>query len=143
MKLAGLRKGYTYDNMGEIPNLWHAFGPKIGEVPNGVGKAAYGLVISNGTENGFDYMAAVEVSSTEGIPDAFVTFEAPAHRYAVFPHEGHVSQLCETIDKAFKKWLPTSGQQHDGPPDLFEYYGPGFCPDKGTDDMEVWVPVKA
>lgn len=144
MTLAGLRKPYTFDTIGEIPGLWHEFGPKMHEVPNAVdGTTAYGVSIMNGNENGFDYMAAVEVQTGAAGSGEFEILEVPAQRYAVFPHEGHVSQLCVTIDKAFKGWIPDSGLQPTLNPLVLEHYGPGFNPQTGTGDLEVWLPIKS
>jgi AraC family transcriptional regulator len=140
--LAGIRENYTFENRTEIPKLWNRFGPRIDTVPDKAGNDAYGVLISTPDGKGFDYMAAVAVSGTENLPTDLTTREIPAQKYAIFPHPGHVSTLCETIDGIFQKWLPQSGQELTVNPDFFEKYGPGFDPATGSGDMEVWVPVK-
>jgi AraC family transcriptional regulator len=70
----------------------------------------------------------------------------PAQRYAVFAHSEHVSKLRNTCEAIWRQWLPNSGHEFarpaPGAPDFFERYGPGFNPQTGMGDIEVWVPVK-
>ena len=142
MILAGLKERYTFENMGEIPAQWGRFAPQIDTLPGKVGRDEYGVIVNTPEGNGFDYLAAVEVSDTSGLPDGFTHVEVPPQRYAVFPHPGHVSTLCETIDAAFSKWLPGSGYEATGAPDLLEHYGENFDPEIGAGDMEIWLPVR-
>ena len=142
MVLAGLKQRYTFANMGEIPAQWGRFAPYIGQVPAKVGVPDYGVVVSTADREGFDYLTAFPVADTSGLPAGFTTREIPAQRYAVFPHGGHVSTLCETIEAAFRQWLPTSGYQLTGNVDFLERYGENFDPEAGAGDLEIWVPIK-
>ncbi|MBC8136621.1 MAG: AraC family transcriptional regulator [Fibrella sp.] len=142
MVLAGVTQHYTYDSMGAIPAQWQQFGPRIGTVPERTGTADYGVVVSTPGQPDFDYLTVFEVSDTTGLPADFTTMEIPAQRYAVFPHTGHVSTVCETIDAIFRKWLPKSGFEVTGKPDLLERYGENFNPATGAGDIEIWVPIK-
>ena len=107
-----------------------------------VDRIAYG-VVSNmaGSDSGFDYMAGVEVSQAEGLPEGFESISLPAHRYAVFAHGGHVSELKDTIKSIWNGWLPASGYKPSTMPGLLERYGEGFNPGTGLGDIEVWVSV--
>ncbi len=142
MVLAGLIQPYTDENMGEIPAQWGRFVPYIDTMPGRVGRAEYGVIVNTPDRKGFDYLAAVEVSGTSALPADMTRMAIPAQRYAVFPHPGHVSTLCETIDAAFSKWLPESGHTLTGAPDLLEHYGENFDPEIGAGDIEIWLPVK-
>jgi len=142
MLMAGLRERYTSETAGDIPSLWRRLVPHLGRISGQVDHVAYG-VVSNmaGADGGFDYIAGVEVSHADALPDGFVGLSIPAHRYAVFAHVGHVSMLKETISDIWNHWLPVSGYTTSTTPGLLERYGEGFNPSTGLGDIEVWVPV--
>ena len=141
--IAGLRGHYTTATWAGLPAQWQRFAFRLGEIPGQVGRTTYGL--SFNLPNGVDYLTGVEVTGIAGLPDEFSHVSIPAQRYAVFPHRGHVSKVWDTCD-AIGKWLPESGYQpaptSAGAPDFFERYGPGFDPQIGMGDIEVWVPIK-
>jgi len=142
MLLAGLRERYTPVTAGDIPSLWRRLVPYLGKISGQVGHVAYGVVSDMaGADGGFDYMASVEVSHADALPDGFVSISLPAHRYAVFAHGGHVSMLKDTIGGIWNHWLPASGYKTSTMPGLLERYGEGFNPGTGLGDIEVWVPV--
>ena len=144
MLLAGLRGNYTIATMGEIPELWERFIPYINNVPGQVGRAAYGGCFP--LSDGFDYMAAVEVQSFEGVPPELNVVTMPTERYAVFAHRGHISKLQDTCRAIEREWLPKSryslGLGTPGSPGFFERYGESFDPKVGVGDVEVWVPIR-
>ena len=119
MIFAGLSERYTPATAGDIPSLWKRVAPNLGSIQGQVDHVAYG-VVSNmaGADGGFDYMAGVEVSQAVALPDGFVNLSIPAHRYAVFAHDGHVSKLKDTIGGIWNDWLPASGYktEHDAGP---------------------------
>ena len=94
----------------------------------------------------FTYWTGVEVSSGADLLSEFTTADVPALRYAIFPHEGHISKIRDTIDAIWNKWLPTSGHAPvTGKRDLpymLERYGEGYDPQKGIGDVELWIPVE-
>lgn len=143
MLLAGTKQRYSYSDMSGIADQWHSFVPRIGEIPEQAGKAAYGVVVRTPSAESIDYMVGVAVTDATRVPAGFETMEIPAHRYAVFTHEGHVSQMPGTIDRIFKDWLPSSGCEMSGQPDFFERYGENFDAQAGAGDVEIWVPVKS
>jgi AraC family transcriptional regulator len=56
-----------------------------------------------------DYLAGVEVSSSEGLPAEFMHLSIAPGRYAVFGHAGHISSIGRTWMDIFETWLPKSG----------------------------------
>jgi AraC family transcriptional regulator len=144
MLIAGLSGHYNSKTAPEIPALWQRFVARLDQIPGRVGGVEYGLCFSTGGDE-FDYVAGVEISSSSGLPDGFETFSIPAHKQLVFPHEGHVSSLQDTITAIWRDWFPAHGQGLDRPargiPDVIEYYGERFSPQTGTGDIEVWIPV--
>jgi AraC family transcriptional regulator len=144
MLLAGLREHYTVATMREIPALWERFQPYFGKVPGQMGRVGYGVCFP--LPDGFDYMAGVEVQSSEGIPPELNVVRMPAERYAVFAHRGHVLKLQETCRAIEHEWLPKSryslGLGAPGSPGFFERYGESFDPKVGVGDVQVWVPIR-
>jgi predicted transcriptional regulator YdeE len=142
MIIAGLNKHFTDETRAQIPDLWMKFAPSLGKIPGQKGKSTYGVCHGEEKAGGFDYMAGVEVQNTKDLPSGFTHLKIPAHRYAVFTHSKHVSELPKTLDAIYCKWLPNSGLQAGNAP-FFERYTEEFCPDKGVGGIEIWVPVKA
>ena len=89
-RLAGFSRILTFDQVGEIPQLWQKFGGQWGEIPGQVNIVGYGVcfVPPDGNPGCFGYLAAVEVTEDAGIsgrygrdddPGAPVR-DRPAHR---------------------------------------------------------------
>jgi AraC family transcriptional regulator len=140
--IAGLRGHFTSANWGEIPEQWQRF-VSFGNVPGKLGSAHYGVCFNR--SDGVDYLSGVEVSSAAGLPKEFCWVSIPAQEYAVFPHDGHVSKLRNTLEAIQYERFPQSGHG-DGPPAgkewaFFERYGEGFDPRTGMGGIEVWIPI--
>lgn len=148
--IAGVREDYTFARRQQIPEQWRRFGERwFGRVPGGVGRDAYGIVLSPPADGGadFTYVCGVEVSDLSLVPAELHRLTVPAYRQAHFPHRGAVTALPETIDAVMTSWLPQSGlaidpAAHPDIPGLVEWYGANFDPATGRGDMEVRVPVK-
>jgi AraC family transcriptional regulator len=144
---AGFKQRYTLDTRKDIPLLWQRLVPYMGSIPSRLGRIDYGFCLNRtGPATNFDYMAAFEVSSTENLPAGFDQVSVPAMRLAVFPHTGHVAQICDTVD-AIMNWLPNSGfrpvEAGKDVPYLIERYGEKFDPVKGMGDIEIRIPISA
>jgi AraC family transcriptional regulator len=87
-------------------------------------------------------MAGCEVSEFLDLPSQLSPLIVPAHKYAVFTHEQHISKMRETIDYIFDKWLPTSGKKHN-PQSIhfFERYSEDFNSEVGIGGVEIWLPI--
>lgn len=143
--LAGMREPLNEQSAHTIPLLWQKFAPYIGSIPHQQGnRIAYGLCVrSSESSNGsYYYMAACEVSEFADLPLDLSPLIVPAHKYAVFVHEMHVSRIKETIDWVFDQWLPTSGFTHN-PQSIhfFERYGEDYNPETGMGGTEIWLPI--
>jgi AraC family transcriptional regulator len=140
MQFVGLAARFEYDNMDGLPALWQRFGAYIGNVPNEVKGVAYGLVTSSDAD-GFDYVAAVEVTSFGDLDPELTKVSVPARHYAVFTHKDHISAIRTTMRAIWSDWLPRSGRQLEESATI-ERYGPEFDPRSGNGGLEVWLPVK-
>ena len=142
--IAGIREPLHEQSGQAIPKLWENFLPYMGTIPFQIGKVAYGLCVkSNDSSNGdYYYMAGCEVSEFVNLPKELSPLIIPAHRYAVFSHDTHVSKISETIDYAFDKWLPQSCRQHNVQSiHFFERYSEDFNINVGIGGVEIWLPV--
>lgn len=141
MQMVGLSERYTFETRHRIPEQWKRFVPRIGEIPNRIGQDLFSVVSI--AERGFDYMTGVYISDFSGLPVGFARISVPARRYAVFAHRGPVSTITETFDAIWHRWLPKSGLEIDGPPQITEVYGESFDPKTGSGGFEIWIAIKA
>ena len=82
------------------------------------------------------------VASLDRLPEDLSGVALGKRHYACFKHDGHVSGLGATCNAIMDGWLPKSSRTlAEGPVFLIEYYGPGFDPETGFGDMEIWVPL--
>jgi len=125
----------------EIPRMWEALGPRVGEIRNRVDDdVAYGISANmDETTGAFDYIAGFAVSSGEEIPEGMVRFDVPGGKYAVF--RTTLPRLGETFTHAYRTWVPQSDYELAGTPD-FEEYGEAFDPNNPESEFDVYVPIR-
>ena len=140
--VAGISERCTHENGGAgIPNQWHRFHQKVGDIPDRVGQVAYGVCCNGDDSGNFDYIAGVEVSDFSDLPREFSRVRIPEQRYAVFTHRDHISSIRRTVNTIWNHWLPASGLKAADAPS-FERYDQNFDPLTGDGGLEIWVPVK-
>lgn len=140
--IAGLRVYYKTAPLEGSAEQWQRLASYFGKIPGQMGNVGYGLCFLR--PDGIDYLAGVLVAADSGLPNELATVQIPSQRYAVFGHDGHVSQLHKACQQ-ISEWLPTSTLQvakAEGSPDFFELYTEKFDPVKGVGGMEIWVPIK-
>lgn len=141
-KVAGLR--YEGQNEhGEIPAMWDIFIPRIHElIPDtSVGIKCYGIAREMPgvpPEQGFEYLAGVEVESLDHLPAGMVGWEIPALTYAVFPAHD-VPGIAPVLDYFYKQWLPHSPHFSAGDSLSIELYPPSFSEDH---IIQLYLPVR-
>lgn len=64
---------------------------------------------------------------------------APA-TYAVFAHDGHVTQIPATYNAIWNDWLPASGITPAEAPG-FERHNDTFDPRTGDGGITIWIPI--
>jgi len=139
--IAGISERCTHENGGAgIPNQWQRFNQKVDDIPDRIGKVAYG-VCCNGDDSGFDYIAGVEVADFSDLPREFARVRIPEQKYAVFTHSEHISTIRRTINTIWNHWLPVSGMKAADAPS-FERYDENFDPATGNGGLEIWIPVR-
>jgi len=140
--IAGLGGRFTADTTKGIPDLWEKFIPEIGKVPGQKSEVTYGICCNPDGKGGFEYIAGVEISKLDDLPDKYRWVEVQPQHYAVFQHKGSLDQLPQTFQYIWKTWLPQSGYQAADAPE-FERYSEDFNPKLNTGVLEIWLPLKA
>ncbi len=137
--IAGLQGHFDSETRGNIPKLWQSFEELRPSLPDAVASVSYGVCQTCG-EDGFDYLAGVEVQAGTKLPEGLATMVLPAQRYAIFTHEGPAPELFRTFEAIHSQWLPKSGHRPASAP-CFERYGEEFDPQTLTGGTEVWIPI--
>jgi AraC family transcriptional regulator len=139
--IAGIGERYTCESGAGIPGQWQRFHRSVGDIPDRIGKVAYGVCCNGDDSGNFDYIAGVEVSDFSGLPREFSRVRIPEARYAVFSHKDHISTIRRTINTIWNHWLPASGLKAADAPN-FERYDENFDSLTGNGGLEIWIPVK-
>ena len=140
--IAGLAAQYTQETSKDIPALWEKFTPHIGNVPGQKGDETYGVCFNFDGKGGFDYVAGVEISKLDDLPETYRWVEVQPQLYAVFEHKGPLDTLPQLFQYIFDTWVPQSGHQVLDAPEL-ERYSEDYDPKRNTGALEIWVPIKA
>ena len=88
----------------------------------------------------FEKWAAVEIRSSDPVPEAMEIFELPAGLYAVFDYKG-LNTDTRIFQYIFTAWLPGSGYELDDRPH-FEILGEKYRNGDPESEEEIWIPVK-
>ena len=139
--VAGLGGRYSSENGAGIPGQWQRFHQCVADIPNRIGKLAFGVCCNGDDAGNFDYIAGVEVSDFSDLPREFARVRIPEARYAVFTHRDHIATIRRTVNTIWNHWLPASGLKAADAPN-FERYDENFDPLTGDGGLEIWVPVK-
>lgn len=131
------------------PQLWQAFGPRLGEIKGRVSPNSYAIQVydkditfsSFTPETRFEMWAAIQVADNAPAPEGMEVIEIPAGRYAVFIHRGTASTYSATTSRyIFQEWLPASTHTLDQRPH-FQVMPPGYRPDDSDAEEEIWIPI--
>jgi len=140
--VAGIGERCNHDNGGAgIPSQWQRFHREVADIPDRVGKVAYGVCCNGDDSGNFDYIAGVEVADFSDLPREFSRVRIPEAKYAVFTHTDHISTIRRTVNTIWNHWLPASGLKVADAPN-FERYDEKFDPLTGNGGLEIWVPVR-
>ena len=144
-KVIGLRY-YGENQNREITKLWDSFLPIMNRIKNRIHPStSYGVCYpeEDPTKKDFEYIAAVEVSDINDIPEGMAERTIPRQTYAVFTHKGALDNLTETYQAIYAVWQPKSGYELIKAPD-FEFYDERFKPnDPDHSEVDLYIPVKA
>ena len=140
-RLVGIVERYNLESAAGIPHQWQRFVPYLDNLPTKVGHAAYGVCYNYTEDVVFDYLCGVEVSTENNLPFGLVQFKLPALKYAVFSHNGHISEIRSVISAIWNDGLSQAGYEAaEGP--MLEKYGETFNSETGLGGFEIWVAIK-
>jgi AraC family transcriptional regulator len=140
LKFVGLSRNVPYDQMQTIAGQWQHFmsncyrnvDNKLPEPPVGVTTAS--------THDGLDYLCAAEVSSFGEVPKGCTKLTLAPGAYAVFAHDGHITDLRQTYDAIWNEWFPKSGKSPAETSGL-ERHNASFDPRTGNGGVTIWIPI--
>lgn len=140
MHIIGLSNRFHRETIVEIPAMWAAFNARLSELEEADLNTAYGVSCDPNQDGTFRYTAGVAGPKSLSVPDGMATVALPAGRYAVFAHEGHISDFARTVYTIWNKALSDAGLTTRAAPD-FELYDARFNAQTGRGTVEIWIPV--
>ncbi len=144
-QVMGLAGEFNRDTSENIKALWQRFHGRVSEVKNAVGDHSYGMCVGAARDS-FTYMAALEVSSLDDIPEGMTGRKVAAQTYAVFTvklagEEPIHVEMGRPMRHIWSTWLPNSGYVFAKAPD-FEYYDHRFESRTLTGEVDIYIPVR-
>lgn len=143
-KVVGLSGEFSQQTNDQIPALWTAFWNRHKEVRSALGGHCFGMCIGVDDDR-FTYLAAVEVTDLDDVPEGMCGCDIAAQTYAVFsvPLAGK-DPIGKELGRAnrfiWKTWLPESGYRFAKAPD-FEYYDERFDPKTLRGEIDLYIPI--
>ncbi len=131
------------------PELWQKFMPRRAEVGNRKSKDFISMQVYEEHETNlfspstlFTKWAVVEVTDNAKVPDGMESYYLHGGLYAVFIHNGPVTEFPKTMKYIFGSWLPGSEYELDSR-EHFEVLPEAYQPMDPKAREEVWIPIKA
>ena len=127
----------------EIKAKWDQFIPRFKEIKDKDLRETFGVChcFEGAADGEFEYVAGVRVDRVNDLPEGMVARMVPEQKYAVFTHRGALDGLRANIDYIYQSWLPQSGCELTGGPDL-EVYDEKFKAFAEDSEFSILVPVK-
>ncbi len=146
MRMVGVRIPLA-ENMEEnhrvIPQFWKSVlnSPVFSEISglsNQYPQGILGVSVYEGPQRMFYYIAA---ATDLPVPSGMLEFSIPAATWAVFENDGYFKEDVQSIFRRFyTEWLPFSGYEYAGLPDVEVYPVCEETPVNGH--SEVWIAIK-
>ena len=135
-----------------LPQLWNTFSKRVDKIKNRVNDKEYFGVcgeireidpsIRMDDDIKFNYLAGVEVSSVEELPEGMKVVEMPEEKYIVYTHRGELDKLEATYKAIYSKWLPNTEFELSKAYD-FEFYDERFTgPINPDSELDIYIPIK-
>ena len=137
----GLAAPRRMGDSAEIPAQWREFmsGP-YHQIANKLEFPPVGMTLPGESEEEFVYVCAAQVSRFGGSPKGLIELTVAPAQYAVFAHDGHVSELPQTYVAIWNEWLPSGGRTPKKAASL-EHHNHSFDPRTGEGGVTVWIPL--
>lgn len=131
------------ENQNNVPLFWdrtiksHQFQEVI-KIGNGVPKGVLGISVYENSQDIFYYIAT---ASNKEVPVGMYEYNIPASTWVIFENDGYMKEDVQSVFRRFfTEWLPFSGYDYAGLPDIEVY---PVCNEKITKGhSEVWIAIK-
>jgi AraC family transcriptional regulator len=141
LKFVGLGQSCAHGRMDHIPAQWQRFmrdfyagiANRLQEMPTGVSTRGQ-------NDDEMVYVSAAGVSAFGAVAQELMRVVVPPARYAVFVHDGHVTELPQTYAAIWDNWFPTSGHAPAEASGI-ERHNPAFDPRTGNGGITIWVAL--
>ena len=146
MRMVGVRIPLVEDmeeNHKMIPAFWQSVlscnvFSKICSLSNQFPKGILGISVYENPQQIFYYIA---VATDVPVPSDMFAFEIPSATWVVFENSGYFKENVQSVFKRFyTEWLPFSGYEYAGLPDIEVYPVYEEIPISGH--SEVWIAIK-
>lgn len=137
----GLSQHIGYNAMQDIAGQWLRFMQTFyGDIDNKIDEPPVGITTAS-DDDGVEYVTAAGVTKVGGVPKALTRVTLKPQTYAVFAHDGHVTEIRETYDAIWNDWFPNNGRQPAEAPG-FERHNATFDPRTGNGGITIWLPLR-
>lgn len=146
MRMVGVRIPLSTDmeeNQKNIPQFWQSVlsDNLFSEICSLSNQSPQGILGVSVYENPKSFFYYIAVATDVTVPDGMFAFEIPAATWAVFENNGYFKENVQSIFKRFyTEWLPFSGYEYAGLPDIEVYPICHETPIRGH--SEVWIAIK-
>lgn len=146
IRIVGIRTTLVEDmekNQKSIPYFWDEIVQKkdfqtICNLANQQPHGILGISLYKNPQNIFYYIAS---ATDKPVPKGMFEYEIPASTWVVFENNGHLKENVQSVFKRFyTEWLPFSGYEYAGFPDIEVYPIHEKKLVKGY--SEVWISIK-
>lgn len=138
LSVIGLSTRCQLPEIGDIPAHWKRFASKLYAHEPEFSGTTYGVSYGHDGNGGFTYMSAREGKTP---PPGFEKLDIAPARYAVFTHDGHISEFPKMVHTVWDKALSDAGLEPASAPDI-EIYDSRFDAQTGRGVVELWIPLK-
>lgn len=146
MRIVGVRIPLSTDmedNQKNIPPFWQSvlssnLFSEICSLSNQSSQGILGVSVYESPKSFFYYIG---VATDVPVPNGMFAFEIPAATWAVFENNGYFKENVQSIFRRFyTEWLPFSGYEYAGFPDIEVYPVCKETPVSGH--SEVWIAIR-
>jgi len=142
LQFVGLGQFIRFQGMQEIVGQWERFMSEFyPKIDNKLAEPPVGITTQM-KEDGIEYVCAAGVSKFGDMPSGCTSLTLKPATYAVFAHDGNVSQVPATYTAIWNDWFPKSGKVPAEAPG-FERHNETFDPLTGIGGLTIWLPIKA
>jgi AraC family transcriptional regulator len=138
----GLKQHVPLQEMQKIAGQWQRFMTEMyGDISDKLSEPPVGVTIGMDYD-GIEYVCATGVRVFGKVPKECSTLTIAPAKYAVFAHDGHVTEIRNTYESIWNVWFPKSGI-HPAEAPGFERHNVTFDPRTGSGGVTIWIPIRS